>query len=86
MTQSIDQATIDVVDAIEKASRALAHPHRWRLRDQYKIKQAIGLLMQVTGELENIEIGPEPASKWKTLTLKDDPLADLCAFLRPQAD
>lgn len=67
--QTIDQSTIDVIDGIECLSRALAKG-KWSRRDQGKLKQAIGFCMQVTGELDNIEIGPEAASTWSVMTEK----------------
>lgn len=61
----IDHASMNVVTAIEHTKRALADPHRWPKRDQAKLKQALGFLIAVIGDLENLEIECTPEDSWK---------------------
>ncbi len=64
----IDEDTLLLVDAIEKISRTMK-PGRWSRKDHGHLKKSIALLMLVTGELDNIEIGLVPADVWKKVTL-----------------
>ncbi len=67
--KEIDEQTILLVDAMEKISRAMADPHRWSLKEQRDMRTALDFLMKVTGELDYVEIGPEPFDTWKKVTL-----------------
>ncbi len=64
----IDEDTLLLIDAIEKISRTMK-PGNWSRKNHNRLTQAMALLMQVTGELENVEIGPVPADVWKKVTL-----------------
>ncbi len=64
---SIDQPLIDLVDAMEKISRVMADPHRWTLKERRDMRHALDYLLKVTGELDSVEIGPEPADTWKAI-------------------
>ena len=65
----MEDPTAQVINAIELLSRSLTDPHHWSLKKRKQLKQMIDIGLQVTDELENIEIGPEPADKWKKVTL-----------------
>ena len=68
---SDDDPTLLVIDAIEKISRAMTYKGHWSRKDITRLKHMIAIGMQVTGELDNIEIGPMPADKWTQLTEKE---------------
>ena len=63
----LDKPLIQLVDAMELISSSMADPHRWSMKERRAMRSALDHLLKVTGELDNIEIGPEPTDTWKTI-------------------
>ena len=61
----IDQPDIDVIDAMQKISKALSDRHHWSVQERRKLKKAVALMMEATNRLDNVEIGPAIAPIWE---------------------
>ena len=59
----IDTATMQLIDAMAYISRAMDHP-KWSKDQKKQMRKVLRTLMELTPEMDHIEIGPATAQIW----------------------